>query len=403
MGIDPGNVIECFAHLSDRAGMDCRIFPLQSRSFGRTCRRSVWDGSGIAHPVEAVSAVLKPLGGNKAIERLLRCHLIGAGAVCRVQEPVSGQIKGHQIVQERVSVFDKTGVVQRNSQLAQSYDNLDTALGILSPPRGKTAFAVLLLGHARQRFLRRPCHCWLILILGQRLQRHPCDVRVGYAVSGGCRRGSSEKAPPSVRQLALQYAVYVHLPGRLCLCPWVFRHGVISGVERNQRPDGAVKALPDGLVIVAQRFSQVISPHISGVLPNRAEGDNHPGILRIFLIVQLAVAGLHICLHSGIVVLIIAVRYIVPAPGQPQHSPFTADRPYLRILYGAVHIFCGILHRIVQGLFGYGRLCSRQQACGQGQGKHKCESALFPFLHMTESPSAFSSEGPAGFPQALSQ
>ena len=118
---------------------------------------------------------------------------------------------------------------------------------------------------------------------------------------------------------------------------------------------------------------------------------------------QLAVAGLHICLHSGIVVLIIAVRYIVPAPGQPQHSPFTADRPYLRILYGAVHIFCGILHRIVQGLFGYGRLCSRQQACGQGQGKHKCESALFPFLHMTESPSAFSSEGPAGFPQALSQ
>ena len=71
--------------------MDCRIFPLQSPLLWQDLSPVRLDGSGIAHPVEAVSAVLKPLGGNKAIERLLRCHLIGAGAVCRVQEPVSGR------------------------------------------------------------------------------------------------------------------------------------------------------------------------------------------------------------------------------------------------------------------------------------------------------------------------
>ena len=185
-----------------------------------------------------------------------------------MQEALPLPVEGHQIVQHGVSVLYKPRIIQFNAQLTQSHDHLHTTLGVSRPPGRKTAIVALLFRHARQCFLSSPRYLRLILILGQCLQSHTGDVWIGYSIARTGCLCSSEQAPPSIGQLALQNAVDIHLTGRLYICLRVLRHGIACAIQCNQRPNWAVKPLPNRFFVVAQRFGQVISSHISGIFPD---------------------------------------------------------------------------------------------------------------------------------------
>ena len=262
-----------------------------------------------------------------------------------MQEPVSGLIEGHEVVQHGVPALHKPGIVQGDAQLAQGHDHLHNALRVGGTPGGEAAVRALLFRHTGQRLFCGFGHGRLVLILCQGLQRHAGDVRIGYAVPGAGGLCSAEQAPAAVRELALQNAVDIHLPGGLRLSLRIYRHGIIPGIQGNERPDGAVEPLPDGLVVVPQGLGQVIAGHAAGVFSNSAEGHNDAAVFGVFLVVEFALAGSDIRFHGGVVVLIVFLRYGIAAPDQAQHGPFPADGAHLR----AFHRLINVLRRVLDG------------------------------------------------------
>ena len=79
----------------------------------------------VAHAVQAVLAVFRPVDGNEGIEALLGGHLVIA--VRTVKDVIEAAVRlpeGQEVFCQRVAVFHKAGIVKADSQLAQGNDDL---------------------------------------------------------------------------------------------------------------------------------------------------------------------------------------------------------------------------------------------------------------------------------------
>ena len=79
----------------------------------------------IAHAVQAVLAVFRPVDGNEGIEALLGGHLVIA--VRTVKDVIEAAVRlpeGQEVFCQRVAVFHKAGIVKADSQLAQGNNDL---------------------------------------------------------------------------------------------------------------------------------------------------------------------------------------------------------------------------------------------------------------------------------------
>ena len=239
MGICAGDIRKGLARRNHRPGLYGGVLSCEA---GASCLPALAgrDDLRIPHAVQAVLALLEPLGRHQPVEALLGGHLVGAGAVRRVQESAALEVEGHQIVQQGVPILDEAGIVQGDPQFAQGHDDLHAALGVGGTPGREASGRVLLFTHTGQSLVRRLFHRGLVLVLGQRLQRHAGDIWVGGVVAGGGRRRTAEQAPAAVRELTLQDPVNVHLAGGLRFGLWIFRHGIVPGIQGDERPDRAV-------------------------------------------------------------------------------------------------------------------------------------------------------------------
>ena len=226
-------------------------------------------------------------------------------------ESPGGGTEGQDIVQQRISIFYKSRIVPPDPQLAQGHQHLCRAFQIGVALRiGITALGVLLAAHAGQSPIDGRSHRRLVPILRQGLERHTRDIRIG-----GIGGSAAVQGPAPFIQLLRKDIIDVHLPRSLGFCIRVLRHGIIRGIQGDERPYGAVDPQPDGLVIVPQGGQQVISPHIPRILPYGGEGDDDPFILRILSLVQDPLHRLDIPDQPAVVFLEVPTRHGIAAPG----------------------------------------------------------------------------------------
>ena len=200
----------------------------------------------IAHTVQAVFAICRAVNGDQSVKALFRRHLVVAvRAVEDVVEAAVRLAEGEKIFCQGVAVFDETAVVQRNPQLTERDHDLRDRFDVGCSPRRKASLAVLHIGQVGHRLVRCGFDRFLVLIFCKRLQCHCGNVHIGIASAG--------QTPTAVLHLILDDLIDVKLARGLRFCRGVFRNVVVPGVKGNERPDGAVQALPDGLFKIAQR------------------------------------------------------------------------------------------------------------------------------------------------------
>ena len=280
-----------------------------------------------------------------------------------------------EIVQYRVAVFHKAPIVQGDAQLAQRHQDLRGALGAGHTLALKAAIGVLPPAHAGEGFLRCLGHGALILIPGKGLQGHAGDVRVGGIIAGGLQLRAAVQAPAPVRELTRQDPVHIHLPGGLGLGLGIFRDLISAAVQSDERPDGAVEALPDGPFIVPQGGEQIVPGHIGGVCADGRQRDDEAGIFRILLLVQNAAARLHIVLHPRVVLVPIGLRHRNAAPGQTDDRPLASHGAHLRLGHRVQHVCGGGVQRV--GQRRRGRRRRRQERKLHPQGKQQAQRPFF--------------------------
>ena len=128
----------------------------------------------------------------------------------------------------------------------------------------------------------------------------------------------------------------VKLPRRLRFRLRRFRDLITAAVQRQQRKDHAVDALPHRFVEVSQRQQQVESGSIGGVLPNSRKRKDHAGILRVFLPTQNAIDGYNVILDVFVIGVKVFLRCLEAGSCQSKHEPVSANRSarwlrYLRL------------------------------------------------------------------------
>ena len=143
-----------------------------------------------------------------------------------------------------MTVFHKAAVSNVNSKLAERDHDLRNGLYVGRAPRCVAALAVLRFGKVGQSLVCRGFDRFLILIFCKCLQCHCGNVHVGIAGAG--------ETPATVFHLIIQDFIDIKLPGCLRFGAGILRNFVIPGIERDERPDGAVHALPDGFFKVSE-------------------------------------------------------------------------------------------------------------------------------------------------------
>ena len=390
----PGDVREGRAGGRHRRGLHVRVLPRQARSGGgRDPDR------GVAHAVEAVLPPEGPLCGHQGVQALLRGHLAGAGAAAGVEEAAVGLLIAQQPVQGGMAVLHKPGIVQGDAQLAQGHQHLGRALRVGRPAAGPAAVIVLDIAEPGQRPLRRVPHRRLVLIFRQGLEGHAGDVGVGVRAAA-----PMGQVPAAAVQLTGQDLLHVHLPGGPGLGVGIHRHFIVSGVQGQQRPDGAVDALPGGLVEVPQGRQQIIARHIRGVCADGRQGDGHPGVLRVLLLVEDALAGRRLRLHRRVIAVPEGLGHLEAAAGQAQDGPLAAHAAHPGLLHGPQHIGRRPLRGVIQRAFrrrrrghpqaGQHRQCQQQAHGPLSHGVHPVPS---PFSHPGRTaPASGSGSPPSG-------
>ena len=200
----------------------------------------------VTHAVEGGFAVFGAVNGDQSVKALFRRHLVVA--VRTVENVVEAAVRlpeREKIIRQGMTVFHKAAVSKVNSKLAERNNNLRDRFDVRRSPRRIAAFAVLHIGEIIQCLVCCALDRFLVLIFCQRLQCHCGNIHIRIACVS--------QRPSTVFFLILDDLIDVELARGLCLCGRIFGNIVIAGIQRDQCPNGAVQALPDGLVEVAQR------------------------------------------------------------------------------------------------------------------------------------------------------
>ena len=278
-----------------------------------------------------------------------------------------------------MAIFYKAGIIQINAQGAQAHDNLYHAFGAAGIMAGIAAVALLGCAQVIQRPVNSRLDLGLGLIAGQSLEGHAGDV--GVALTGTALVG---QVPATVVKLPGKDLVHIHLPCGLGLGVLVPGHIIISCVQRDQRPNRAVDALPNGLVKVSQRGEQVIACHIGGIGADGGEGHDQAGIFGVLLVVEVTFVFLHIVLHRGVIIIPVFLGYVVAGTGQADDSPFAAHGSHLRLTNGVEHILGAALY--CGGQIRLRRKCGDTQAEQQHESQEKACSAFENCFHRNSFP-----------------
>ena len=318
----------------------------------------------IAHAVQAVLAVFRPVDGNEGIEALLGGHLVIA--VRTVENVVEAAVRlpdREKIFRQGMTVFHKAAVSKVNSKLTERDHDLRNGLYVGRSPRCKAALAVLHFGKVGQSLVRCGFDRFLILIFCKRLQCHCGNVHVGIAGAG--------ETPAAVLHLILDDLIDVKLARGLCLCGGVLRNVVIAGIQRDQCPNGAVQPLPDGLFKIAQRGQKVVSRDLGRVAPDGSQRENDAGILGVFSFMQHAGAVLDVLLNARIVIFVVICGNSVTRTGKTDNCPFAADGADLRGFDSGHHIGGAALYFILDARCRQRGNSQRQK---DREGQNPCNS-----------------------------
>ena len=311
----------------------------------------------VAHAVQAVFAVFRAVDGDEGIEALFCGHLIVAvRTVHDVIEAAVGLTEREKVFYKTVTVLYEAAVIQVHAQLAECDHDLRDGLDVRRSPRRKAALAVLHVGEISQCLVRCGFDRLLILIFCQRLQCHCSNIYIGIAGAG--------QAPAAVLHLVIQDFIDVELPGRLCLCGGIFGNLIITGIQRNERPDGTVQTLPDGFVKIAQRREKIVARDLGRISANGSQREDDAGILRIFSFMQHAVAVFDVLFNARVIFIVIICGNGIPRTGKTDNCPFAADGADLRRFDSGHHISGAALYFILD---------AGCRQCGNGQRQKDCK------------------------------
>ena len=238
-----------------------------------------------------------------------------------------------------MAAFHKAAVIQRNPQLTERDDDLRSGFDVRRAPGGVAALAVLGFGKPGKGLVGGGLDGFLVLIFGEGLQGHGGHVGVRIAGAG--------EVPAAVSKLVIQDLVDVELARGLGFGGGVFRDVVAAGIEGDERPDGAVEALPDRFFEIAQRGQEVIARDVRRIAPDGSQRENDAGILSVFSFMQHAGAVLDVLLDARIVIFIVICGNSVTGTSKTDNCPFAADGADLRRFDSGHHIGGAALYFIL--------------------------------------------------------
>ena len=302
----------------------------------------------IAHTVQAVFAICRAVNGDQSVKALFSRHLVVAvRTVEYVVEAAVRLAEGEKIFCQGVAVFDETAVIQRNPQLAEGDDDLRSGFDVRRAPGGVAALAVLGFGKPGKGLVGGGLDGFLVLIFGKGLQGHGGHVGVGIAGAG--------EVPAAVSKLVIQDLVDVELARGLGFGGGVFRDVVAAGIEGDERPDGAVEALPDRFFEIAQRGQEVIARDVRRVAADGGQGEDDAGIFGVFPLVQHAGAVFDVLLDARVVIVKVIRGDRIAGTGQADDGPLAADGADLRRFDGGEHVGGAALQFALDAGGGQGR------------------------------------------------
>ena len=268
-----------------------------------------------------------------------------------------------KIIRQRVAAFHKAAVIQRNPQLTERDDDLRSGFDVRRAPGGVAALAVLGFGKPGKGLVGGGLDGFLVLIFGEGLQGHGGHVGVRIAGAG--------EVPAAVSKLVIQDLVDVELARGLGFGGGVFRDVVAAGIEGDERPDGAVEALPDRFFEIAQRGQEVIARDVRRIAPDGSQRENDAGILSVFSFMQHAGAVLDVLLDARIVIFVVICGNSVTGTGKTDNCPFAADGADLRRFDSGHHIGGAALYFILDA--GRRQRGNRQRQKDR-EGQNPCNS-----------------------------
>ena len=302
----------------------------------------------VTHAVEGVFAVFGAVDGDEGVEALFGRHLVVA--VRTVENVVEAAVRlpeREKIIRQRVAAFHKAAVIQRNPQLTERDDDLRSGFDVRRAPGGVAALAVLGFGKPGKGLVGGGLDGFLVLIFGEGLQGHGGHVGVGIAGAG--------EVPAAVSKLVIQDLVDVELACGLGFGRGVFRDVVAAGIEGDERPDGAVEALPDRFFEIAQRGQEVIARDVRRVAADGGQGEDDAGIFGVLPLVQHAGAVFDVLLDARVVIVKVIRGDRIAGTGQADDGPLAADGADLRRFDGGEHVGGAALQFALDAGGGQGR------------------------------------------------
>ena len=236
-------------------------------------------------------------------------------------EAAAGKCEGQQRVNGGAAGFYKSLIaVPIDAQSRQGRDHLGNGLAGGGEPGAAAigaegAVRILHLAEPGQGHVHRLSHPAIAFHVGcQGLEGHAGHVRVRPVAGDG---------PAAVRGLGRQYGIHQRRPGGR----GPFGHRVIAAVQSQQGPDGAIIALVADKVQVPQPLQQFALFYLSHVLAQGGKGQNHPGILRGFGLVEPSVL-VHgpFDILQGRLIVVLRSGHPSSGPSQAKDHPLAADR-----------------------------------------------------------------------------
>ena len=294
------------------------------------------------------------MDGGQRVKRLLGRHaVVTAAAVTHMHERAVFLREAQKRVFDGNSVLREALVIQRNAELRQRHDHLRDRFAVAGPPRDIPAVRLLQGGKDCKTALHGCRHVRLVAVFGKRLQRHCRNIHVRLP-TGQC--------PAAVRQRPRKQLVHIHLPRRLHGGVRILRNFIVPAVQRQQREDRAVDALPGDLFKVGKRFEKVKSGHISGIFPDSRQRQHRARIFGVFPVTQHTVLLPDCRFYIFVIGVKVFLRNLHTGTRQPENQPVSANRTCPRL---------GDLRLQIASRFF--KLCFRFAAGGQGEQQRKQE------------------------------
>ena len=265
-------------------------------------------------------------------------------------------IVAQQRVNDRVTVLDEPGVgIRIDAQSGQCGNDLRNGFAGGNLRRavvggGVAAVLVLHLGEPRDSLVDGLLYLQILRVIGsQSGQRHAGHVGIGL-VAGD--------SPAAVGGLHTQNFINERLTGDGA----AGGYGVVAGIQRQQRPDGAVVALVLHEVQIAQALQQVIAAHVGHVAANGRQRQNDPGVIRGFRLVEPSGFGVDVLGHvlQNLLVVVLHAGDVPVGTGQTDDHPLAADgadagrTQSLHVVAGGDVGIADLAHGLQHGKLGLG-------------------------------------------------